>query len=248
MAGNFTAASTQYLSNSAPPVLDYPLTVAFWFNLAAVGTVSRSLWGLSDTATTNNYLRIRMGANEQVNIGAAAGGAASENAVATTLVPDTWNFLIARFISATSRRLSILFPTGAIASVNGTTSTAPTGMDRMTFGANQTSAGATDPWDGLIAEAWYTNTDIQADGAAIQGDLMRQLAYGGPFSVPHIAADVLEYRSLRCGLASDQDNAEEVYAQARQTWSNVNGVTLGAHPPLPYWYEKPKAAAGLVMI
>jgi hypothetical protein len=113
----------------------------------------------------------------------------------------------------------------------------------LTCGALQTSAGASVPFDGNVAEFWYTNTDIQPDGAQLDGNLLRQLAYGGPFSVPHIAGDILEYRSFRKVIESDQDEAvgDEVYwgGAGRQVWTNTNGVTRGPHPPLPGWYRKP---------
>lgn len=85
---------------------------------------------------------------------------------------------------------------------------------------------------GQIAEIWYTNTDIQPDGAQLQNSTLRQLAFNGPFSLPHIAKDIVEYRSFRSRLDSRQDTPEEVYHRGlRQTWTNTNGVTLGPHPP-----------------
>jgi hypothetical protein len=99
------------------------------------------------------------------------------------------------------------------------------------------------PCDAFISEFWYTNTDIQPDGAQLNDDLLRQLAYGGPFSVPHVAANLIEYRSFRKVIESDQDEAvgDGVYwgGAGRQVWTNTNGVTRGPHPPLPGWYAKP---------
>lgn len=113
-------------------------------------------------------------------------------------------------------------------------------MDAMAIGS-QASATPTEFFDGRMAEIWYTNTDIQADGLQLQDALLRQLAYGGPFSVPHIAKDIVEYRSLRVHPDSRGDQPSEVYHGkfGRQIWTNANGVTAGPHPPLPYWYVKP---------
>jgi len=98
--------------------------------------------------------------------------------------------------------------------------------------------------NGLIAEYWLTNTDIQPDGAQLDDNLLRQLAYGGPFSVPHIAKDLIEYRSFRKVIESDQDEApgDEVYwgGAGRQVWTNTNGVRRGPHPPLPGYYKRPR--------
>lgn len=104
-----------------------------------------------------------------------------------------------------------------------------------------TDGGGTQPFTGRLAEFWCTNTDIQADNAQLQDWMARQLAYGGPFSVPHIVKDIVEYRSLRVFPESRGDRGTEVYHGkfGRQTWANTNGVTTGPHPPLPYWYVKP---------
>lgn len=113
-------------------------------------------------------------------------------------------------------------------------------MDRVTIGA----LGGTTPasfFDGLIGEYWVTATDIQGDGAQLQDGLLLQLAYGGPLSVPSVARDVIEYRSMIKHPTSDGDEVSENYVGhlGRQVWTNHNGVTTGHHPPLPYWYEKP---------
>jgi hypothetical protein len=86
--------------------------------------------------------------------------------------------------------------------------------------------------DGKIAGLWYTNTDIQADGGQLQERTLRQLAFNGPFSLPNIAKDIVEYRGFRSSLASRQDDPSEVYYRGTPpVWTNVNGVTLGPHPP-----------------
>jgi hypothetical protein len=69
MAAFFNAASTQYLNNASPAVLDYPFTVGMWLNLTAANTVVRQLFALSDTGTTNNYLSLQMTAAELLRAG-----------------------------------------------------------------------------------------------------------------------------------------------------------------------------------
>lgn len=241
MAAIFTAASTQYLTNSAPPITGYPATVGCWVYLAALGVVNRTIWSVSDTATTNNFYRLVMSSGEVLRAGAAAGGTEVNAALTTALVVDSWHFVVARFISSTNRKIAGLFPTGAIEHGTIATARAPTGLDTMGIGILSTSAGATEPWSGGIGELWYTNTDIQSDGAQLLDSTLRQLAYGGPFSVPHIAKDIIEYRSFLKYPSSEGDDPSEVFhgALGRQTWTNTNGVTTGRHPPLPYWYVKP---------
>lgn len=244
MAALFTAASTQYLVNSAPPVLDFPFTVGMWVNLTAIGTVARCLFALSDTATTNNYLSIQMFANEGLGLAAAAGGTENTTASGISLAPaGAWCFALARFISSTNRRVAGLKSTGDFAAAAGTTARAPAGMDTATIGALSTSGGITLPWGGLIGEFWLANGDIYTDSAAnVDQPFMTQLAYGGPFSVPHMQNDILEYHSFRRDLSSDTFDNEEDFLSIPGTeiFTNTNGVTVGWHPPLPYWYEKPR--------
>ena len=115
-------------------------------------------------------------------------------------------------------------------------------MDNMTVG-NLKRTSNNNFSDCRVGELWYTNTDIQPDGAQLDDNLLRQLAYGGPFSVPCCAKDIIEYRSFRKVIESNQDEAvgDEVYwgGAGRQVWTNTNGVTRGPHPPLPGWYRKP---------
>lgn len=238
MSASFVGASTQYLQNSASSLVStgYPFTVGGWVNLSAVGAVARTIFSLSDTGTTNNYLLVQMTSSEQIQVTAAAGGT-ENSAIATgvTLVAGKWVFFLGRFISSGSRRITVLGQNGNISNNSTVTTRAPTGLDSLIIGANVTSGGAATPWDGLIGEIWYTNTDVQADGAVSKSDLIWQLAYGGPFSVPHIAKDIVEYRSLRSDAIGGE--TDEVYVGAGkpfQKWVNVNGVTVGQHPSLLY--------------
>lgn len=244
MAALFTAANSQAINNSAPGIVStgYPLSVGAWVNLAAVGAVNRTVFGASDTGTTNNYLLVRMNAAEQIGLTAADGGAES-SFFASTLAAGVWTFLLARFIAADNRKIST-YANGAVVHGSSLTVRAPTGLDALAIGCTATSGGNAEFWDGLIGELWYAYTDIQPGGAQLQDDLLRQLAYGGPFSVPHIDKDIIEYRSLRKYPSSEGDEMGEVFhgAAGRQTWTNTNGVTIGHHPPLPYWYPKPPGA------
>lgn len=236
MAVFFTAASSQSLVNSTPAVLDYPITVGCWFNQTnAAGT--QTLWSLCDTGVTNHYLVLSM--TTSILAGAAAGG--TQNNAATAALPGTgrWHFVIARFVSSTNRHLCAIFSNGVFSHGSTVTARAPAGLDAMGIGSLNHST-PTNFFSGLIGEIWYTNTDIQADGVQLNDATLYQLAFGGPFSLPHIAKDIIEYRSLRKAPVSDADEIGEVFhGRGQQIWTNTNGVTIGHHPPLPYWYKKP---------
>ena len=241
MSASFVAASSRMLVCATHPLTAYPVSVGLWVRPQTSG-VSMAYWTLTDGGVTNQLFYIGQASSNNYRIAAQAGGTQISTNVGT-LVTGGWAFLLGRFISDSNRRLSVLTPSGLISAGQSTTSrTFPTSAENISIGGRATSSPS-EFLDGEIGEVWYTNTDIQPDGAALQEPLLRQLAYGGPFSVPHIAKDIIEYRSFRKGLTSATDEASEVYSGAygRQTWTNTNGATLGQHPPLPGWYRKPGA-------
>lgn len=238
MSARFASASNQYLLNSAPSVIAFPITVAAWVRPTDVTGVD-TIWSLADTGVTNHYLAFQSNSS-LLRAGAAAGGSVSSATAGTdSVAANQWSFGIARFISATNRRIAALHPAGDVSQASTSTSRNPTGMDSQGIGMVVASTPI-NPWDGLIGEFWLTNTDIGNGIGDLDVALVRQLAYGGPFSVPHLANDIVEYRSLRHHPVSDGDNLNEVFhGKDRQVWTNVAGATTGFHPPLPYWYVKP---------
>lgn len=115
----------------------------------------------------------------------------------------------------------------------------------MTLGCNADFT-FTAPYSGDIAEYWMTNTDIQPDAAQLQDATLRQLAYNGPFSVPRVAANLVDYRSLRASLGSNQDVQDGGLFDGpygRQVWVNTNSAKLGPHPPLAPDYSSSRSVA-----
>jgi hypothetical protein len=110
----------------------------------------------------------------------------------------------------------------------------------MTLGCREGSS-ATEFFSGAIAELWVANIDVQADGATIVPATMHALRLYGPFARPSLAASLVEYRSLRKHVLAGDGRDLIAGAGARlQAWQNVNGATLGPHPPLPYGYVNPR--------
>lgn len=252
MSAFFVGANTQYLVNSSPTLAStgYPFTVGMWYNLTAVGAVTRTLFAFSDTGTTNNYLRIIMNSSEAMQAGARAGSTESQSTAIGAVVAGTWAFIVVRFLASNNRRIMVLDRAGLVSSTASVTSRAPTGLDTMTIGALSTSGGITDPWDGAIAEYWLANADIYPDVIDLDQYFFRQLAYGGPFSIPLVAKNIVEWHSFRCGPDTTFDNLDETYfgTYAPPNWVNTNAVSLGPHPPLPYWFQKPTDTSLMAMI
>ena len=97
-------------------------------------------------------------------------------------------------------------------------------------------------FDGIIGEFWYADADIQRGAAAsvaLSDEVFKRIAWEGPFTYPDIAANIMEYRSLRKG----PEFAREVFGDnywrvTRQTWGlSATPPIIGPHPPLYSEYE-----------
>lgn len=232
---------SDYIRNAAATITGTPFSMGCWFQLAAVGSVIRAIMSLSDTGTGNNYFTLNMQTNETIGISASVSSAVT-GTTATPIIAGAWQYGIARFISATERRLSVLGmgATTLISHANNTTSTTPTGIDMLSIGARENSSGLIQPWSGRIAEAWIADADVFQSGSDMPNEMVMEMAFGGPFAMPGIANKIVEYRSLRCGVDSRADKVAEVYYRgARTTWGTVGAPKLSSHPPLPYWFQRP---------
>jgi hypothetical protein len=233
MSVQFNYLNGQYLLNTAPAFTTYPFTIGLWATYVPVSS-TRVVWALSKSGNNTTYFAIGVNTSGQWTLFAG-------DAVITlgSAIAGQWTFLLGRFISSANRRFSVLDYDGTVTHGQSTATKSPS-PDRMVIGGFYGTAAA-NLWNGSVAEFWCANTDIQPDGAQLQDSLLRELAFGGPFALPGIAKDIVEYRSFRRGIASDQDAIGEVYfgGLGRQTWSNLGGATLGPHPPLPYWYRNP---------
>lgn len=237
MGALFDAASTQRLLCTDTKLLStgYPMTMAGWVYPTTTGT-SRTFLNWADTGTTNHYFTLSQLATNQWACGAAAGGAVN-NASGGTVTANQWYFVIGRYITSTNRRLSVLSRTG-LASASTTTSRAPTSLDRLGIGG-PSNALAGIYFTGVMAECWFANADVGVDAASnLTLDFVHQLAHCGPFSVPRIAQNIVEYRSLRKNLVTaDQNMIDDYWSPDFQTWTAEGGPVLSFHPPLPYRYQ-----------
>lgn len=241
MAATFVAGSSQRLTNTTAPLTAVPFTVGMWMRAPADATLG-CFWSLSDTAGNVNWWQLYKSAGEVITTGCNAGAGSATANVAAGLVANGWTYVMLRAISATNRRLSVLHANGLVEHAQSTTSRTPAGVDVVGLGSLDDLAKE-QFFTGSVAEYFMANVDVQPGGTQLQNYLLWQFAYGGPFSVPHIARNIVDYRPLRESLGSDQDHFDQVWSgggrPARRVWTNTNGVTLGAHPPLPPCYVSP---------
>lgn len=237
MSAAFTAASSQYLENASPPVVTIPLTVGGWLRQNNT-TSGKSIWSLMDgTSATSNGYGVVIGLSCAMVLYNAG---TSNNLSISGNTANAWHFFVARWVTTTNRQMAVLQPDGSFNTQSSVTSLTPgVTPNKMRIGARALLT-PDNFFEGAIGELWWTNTDIQPDGGVINEALFRQLAYCGPFSVPHIAKDIVDYRSLR-SLGSDQDDIFDYYMgnKGRQVWTNVNGTTLGPDVPVSSLYVRP---------
>lgn len=226
-------ASTQYLR--APTLITtFPFTFGCWVKMLSVSAVTNIIVSICDESTDN---RIRVHINNAEDFGVFSfDGTTSSTATNTAgaITVNAWNYVIFRAIAANNLRLaSWRGPNNVIQHTQATTSVTPTNLDVMVIGANIVSTAVQQPADMEIAEFWYTDTDIQPGGLQLQNPLFHQLAYGGPFSVPNVAAGLVEYRSFRSDILGTE--SDEVYCRtSARVWTQANNPSLGEQPPLLY--------------
>jgi hypothetical protein len=237
---SLVAGSSQYLQASSVGFTTLPLVVGAWVRLTAVANATRRLWAISNTASTDS--RSLYMTNAEVLGIQTTGTATGSCTTSTAISAGVWNFVVGRFITNTNRRASVLHGNGLVEHAVNTTNSSQSGLNAEFIGARQISgAAASDFWNGEVAELFICDADIYDAAADLPDSLVRQLAYGGPFSVPHVAASLFEYRSLRDSLADGCGAQDNYLRQGVKFWTPTASPLLGVHPPLPHWYERPRA-------
>lgn len=233
MAALFNGSS-EYVSDRTP-ILTVPITMAGW------------VW-VDSLAATTGWMSIGTNAGNDDGFGFFVfnppavwgieidlnGTAGTSLSVGTPII-NTWAYLVGRFISATNWRLSVLQANGTPAHVASTTSVSLTlSTSGTAVHIGRYAAAASLFHTGRLAEVWYTNTDIQPDGGQLNEDLLRRLAYRGPWSVPHIAGNLVGYHSF---LKIGTDGASAIdFDRNGLVWTGNAAIKNAAHPPLASGY------------
>jgi hypothetical protein len=247
MSALLKSASSTYLLLTPLYTSSEPFSFGLWayfVSLPSVGT----LWMATDTFQHNFML-------EQVSSTSLRWryNQISDKWVCTntfTVVTNVWYYLLARRISNTNARLSTLdTSTGIVAHSSDATSNTDGSVTENIIGAADSGSGTPDSnfLNGCVAEYFYVDTDVQIGGGQAADELIRQLAYRGPWSVPHVAASMVEYHGFQQAVGSNTDNFKDIYQRGgRRSWTMSSTVpTTGNHPPLSRAYVRPGQNASL---
>lgn len=239
MGAVFVAASSQYLSLATPTLTAKPFSIGMWVMADSLPGSSVNLWALNGASDNNK------GYISASNVVSYYDGS---NVVSTTTTMSVgrWYYALWRIISSTNKRVSVLAADGGISHAQITA----TGTDYSTTftlgaGASPTfSQGLT----GKIAEYLIADADVQPGGVQTEAPLLYTLAYRGPFAVPHIRRDIVEYRNFRSAVTMPGMRDEVYQRENSQAWVNNGGVTVGAHPVLIGGYRSlPRHSGALVL-
>jgi hypothetical protein len=249
MSVKFATSGTDHLVlNRTFPVSGMPITMGAWVRPTTVNTaVSEYVIGLSNSGSDNQYciLMRRLDSGAGVKWAAYAEDTPSFAAVsgkAGTPTAGRWDFVVVRFPGPVAPRVAVLQGDGLFDHGQGTTTHAPTGLNDLRIGScTFVTGGPVNGFDGSVAEYWIADSDIQDDNGQLSNTLLYQLAYGGPFSVEHVAARLVDYRSFRSGLRADTPG--EVFAgrYGGMPWGIGGGSPgLYAQPPIPETKPPPR--------
>lgn len=229
MGLRYAPSLTSHLTVASSVITTYPFSVGAWFQpLDVAGTYT--VFSISDITTDNTFLSIRQSVATLV-ISAAAGGPANNATISNALTSGEWSYFVGRFISATNRKLAIWTPTQSTVIQHATTGTSrnPAGLDSVSWGVRW-SALPGEYLNGTLAGCWWTDSDIQADGAQLQDAMLLRLAKFGPLGIPHIRNNLIEYwpRNPIGGRRNSFPDMDYYSGRfGRQAWLTTNGAPWG---------------------
>lgn len=254
----FTGAGTGvYQTSTVPFTATAPITVGMWF-YATSSAAAAATWSITDNSSTLNFFRVGCtgGGVPSLTIRNSTAAAAVNINAGTTGGSGTtgaWTFLIGRFATTASRFIDGIGIDGTVGGATDTSLLVPT-MNRMAIG-RRTNSVVQEEFTGYIGEFWLCNTDIGATSTtALSTAIIRQLAYNGPFSVPNVSNNLIEYVSFRSRGFFDGGGTiiNEYYTNILRNpidWA-VNGTapTLAVHPPISASYIGPEDFKSTVML
>jgi hypothetical protein len=184
MSLSFTAASSQYMSTTSPPITAAPFTVCYWFKVPTV-TVSQYPFGLGNSADTGQYFGLFPAGTVALDpVRFVVNASANSNVDTTTsFTANTWHHACAVEAAANDHRAYL---DGAGKQTEGTTRNV-TGINRMSVGALLRTT-ASNYLDGLVAHLaiW--------DRALTDAEVLGLAGGDNPLAVQ--AADLVYYNTF----------------------------------------------------
>lgn len=259
MGAQFISGSNQIIAHDSIAPIGLPFTMACW--ACPIGTFgsNRAIIALANKANIQNYFYLGTTTTSKFDAHTTTGGTGVTTASNTTAVLNSWYFILARYVTTTNRWIVVYDPsTGLVDQVQTVTSNAPiVGTLAVSIGGIRGSTIFLPSW-AWVGEAFYTDAELPFDpAAALPAEWVRKLALEGPFSLPLLSDDIVEYKSLLSGCATavqtEQQSIGESYSRiGLQTWANpytaASVPLIAPHPPISSNYVRPSQIAPILVI
>jgi hypothetical protein len=220
------------------------MMVGIWMNPETMATTGQFPWWLWLSGSGENPLFIKSWEGSYLYFEQNDGGADYINFSANPVALKGWHYGILRVGNGWIRSQSIL-PNGAWgggSNAVASTAMANTGLN-FYVGTNQTTGFKAHGAELFICSpdpfAGYGNADIPKD-------IVRQCAYYGAASIPHVLSNLVFYQSFWNGLAPVQNGHYCVNSGSHLVSDIVGGNAAnqharwqGQHPPLAPGYMRP---------
>ena len=233
----FTAASSMALlvpSAARPVATIYPLTVGGWYRWATASGVVEN--GVAVGDTSGGALQTRKDAADAITISDEF--SVNEATLTSLFSANIWTHLICRFITSTNRRYSGLRSDGTFATATAAGSKTFTGS---VISLGCWVDGTSDGMSGSVAEFWWCESDIAVATENLTAAQHRQIAFGGPFSWPTIAANLKVYDSFYNNYGN-RSPPNAIFARGKAPFLYTKSATvpnMGAHCPYVLPPEQP---------
>ena len=238
-------------ANNASADLGYffgPVTVASWIFTPFV-VAGGSLGGTALNNVTNGNIYSSWGpGGTAYSYGGSSDGVNFFNSSGSVFTRNIafWEFYLMRVTAdGTAAWLSIMNTTNQVSHTNIAAPggsfdiTTPDLLKQIGTTMSETSLGFA-PF--YVAEFWWAQMDVQPGGGQLDDALFRQLAFKGPFSVPHLAPYISEYHSFRQRGTPDQDTrgGNNYIRVGLPLKVDVQpSIGFSPHPPLAPNYRRP---------
>lgn len=261
MALSFNGSS-QYLKNTQNLLTAFPFCVGMWVRPLALppSFTSAYVWSMTDgSATPTNQFGLELSTIGSSSLWSIIAQSSSAGPTAFSAIGsgsyrptvNVWGFVLGIFISAASTAIFTLNEQGAPAGGGGSASISPSGLTGEYLAALGASTPSTFA-NVQIAEFWKASVNPAASMTSVSNSpamhVVRELAFKGPFSVPHVAEALTDYRAFD-KPPGGYDIGDAYLAGARQSnWQAVGSPTLARHPSLRSDYARLAPGRPLVMI
>lgn len=204
-----TLASASNFTMATPPFTTPPCTIAAWARGVPGGSGVNTIimWDTGGSGTTPSLFIGDTGTGTFFQC--TDGSSSATLFLGTSVAAGAWAFFIVRVASSGLLDAGVI-QTGQLFQGNDFTHTNSGSWTDMQIGGYATGAS------GSVAEYWYTNTAPaylggSAGSSNMDPQIIRQLAYYGPFSMEQLIPDIVEYHSFRNGMAHQAEGPQDLY-------------------------------------